>query len=61
MINNIEKTIDHLRSQINTAKRLDSKFVYITLEEAEHCLELAEAQDVINDILKERSEIVVQI
>ena len=53
MIQDIQKTIDHLRSQIDTAKRLDSKFVYITLEEAEHCLELAEAQDVIMDILKD--------
>ena len=35
----------HLQTQIRTAKRLDSKWVYILREEAEKCLDLAEAED----------------
>ena len=55
MIVHIDKLIRHLSSQIESAKKLDSEFVYITLREAEGCLELAEAQDVIQEILNEKS------
>lgn len=37
----------HLRTQIKRAKQLDSNWVYILKEDAEKCLELAEAEDVI--------------
>ena len=36
---------EHLSSQIRTADKLGSKWAYILKEEAEKCLELAEAQD----------------
>ena len=57
MLKDIPRTIRHLRNQIDSAKHLGSNFVYITLEEAQNCLELAEAQDVIVDILKENEEL----
>lgn len=47
MIVHIDKLIRHLRSQIESADKVDSEFVYITRREAEGCLELAEAQDAI--------------
>ena len=43
-MNNLKK---HLRTQIKRAKQLDSNWVYILKEDAEKCLELAEAEDVI--------------
>lgn len=58
MIVHIDKLIRHLRSQIESATKLDSEFVYITRREAEGCLELAEAQDVIQEMLSEKSRIV---
>lgn len=58
MIVHIDKLIRHLRSQIESATKLDSEFVYITRREAEGCLELAEAQDVIQEMFSEKSRIV---
>ena len=56
MIAHIDKLIRHLESQIDTAERMDSDFVYITKREAEACLELAEAQDVIMEEFQEIQE-----
>ena len=50
MIVHIDKLIRHLRSQIESADKVDSEFVYLTKREAEGCLELAEAQDVIQEM-----------
>lgn len=58
MIVHIDKLIRHLRSQIETAEHLRSEFVYLTKREAEGCLELAEAQDVIQEMISEREGIV---
>ena len=57
MIVHIDKLIRHLRSQIDTAERLQSEFVYITKREAEACLELAEAQEVIQETYQEIKEV----
>ena len=35
----------HLKTQIKAAKKIGSKWVYILTEEAEKCLELAEAEE----------------
>jgi hypothetical protein len=37
----------HLQTQIRAADRIGSKWVYILKEEAEKCLQLAEAEDTI--------------
>ena len=58
MIVHIDKLIRHLRSQIDTAEQMRSEFVYLTKREAEGCLELAEAQDVIQEILNEKEHLV---
>jgi hypothetical protein len=58
MIVHIDKLIRHLRSQIESADKVDSEFVYLTKREAEGCLELAEAQDVIQEMFDEKSRIV---
>lgn len=57
MIVHIDKLIRHLRSQIESADKVDSEFVYLTKREAEGCLELAEAQDVIQEMLKEQEAV----
>lgn len=42
----IENLIKHLRTQLAVAKQLDdSQWVYITKNEAEKCLELAQAEE----------------
>lgn len=46
----------HLTTQIKQANRLDSDWVYILKVEAQTCLELAEAEDTILDILEEEKE-----
>lgn len=56
MIVHIDKLIRHLRSQIKEAEKVGSEFVYLTKREAEGCLELAEAQDVIQEQYKEIQE-----
>ena len=38
----LERLIKHLKIQIETAEKLDSQFVYITLNEARLALKLAE-------------------
>ena len=54
MIDNVKNLKKHLKTQIKTADKLDSKWVYILRTEAEKCLELAEAEDVIMEMLKEK-------
>ena len=51
MIVHIDRLIKHLQTQIHEAKKVKSEWVYITLPQAEKCLELAEAEDVIMDML----------
>ena len=60
MITNIDHLIRHLKSQIKEADKINSQFVYITKREAEECLELAEAQDVIQEILAEDRTAVIR-
>lgn len=45
MPDRLKNTKKHLHTQIETAKRMKSDFVYILVSEAEKCLELAEAED----------------
>ena len=59
MIVHIDKLIRHLRSQIESADKVDSEFVYLTKREAEGCLELAEAQDVIQEMVRESPGVVM--
>ena len=54
MIDNTKNLKEHLRIQIRKAKQLDSKWVYILESEAEKCLELAEAEDTIIEMLNEK-------
>jgi hypothetical protein len=54
MIDNVKNLKKHLRTQISVSKHLDSDWVYITRKEAEKCLELAEAEEVILDMLKQK-------
>ena len=56
MIVHMDRLLKHLRTQIAVAKSLDSQFVYITINEAKKCLELAEAEDVIMKMLNEQAE-----
>ena len=51
MIVHMDRLIKHLKTQIAEANRVKSNWVYITLAQAEKCLELAEAEDVIMDML----------
>lgn len=44
MIDRMKNLKAHMTAQIKKAKQLDSKWVYILKEEAETCLELAEAE-----------------
>ncbi len=53
MIAHIDKLIRHLKRQIAEAEKVSSAFVYITIREAEACLELAEAEDVIMEQSKQ--------
>ena len=52
----IEKLIRHLRTQLDVAEHLQSDWVYITKNEAKKCLELAEAEDTILDMLEQSNE-----
>ena len=51
---NIRNLKRHLKSQIDEANKVNSEWVYILKVEAEKCLELAEAEDTIIEILNER-------
>lgn len=53
---NVRNLKRHLKRQIAEADKVNSEWVYILKVEAEKCLELAEAEDVILDMLNERSE-----
>ena len=52
MIVHIDKLIRHLKRQIAEAEKVSSAFVYITVREAEGCLELAEAEETIMEQAK---------
>ena len=52
MIVHIDKLIRHLKRQIAEAEKVSSDFVYITIREAEGCLELAEAEETIMEQAK---------
>lgn len=54
MIDNLKNLKKHLQTQISKAKQLDSNWVYILKSEAEKCLELAEAEDTIMEMLNEK-------
>lgn len=56
MIDKIKNLKRHLSRQIKEANSVDSDWVYILKVEAEKCLELAEAEDVILDMLKSVKE-----
>ena len=43
----MDRLVKHLKTQIKAAEQLKSDWVYITLPEAQKCLELAEAKDAI--------------
>ena len=58
MIAHIDRVIRHLKAKLAVADQLNSEFVYITKREAEACLELAEAQDVIQETYRQRDELV---
>lgn len=51
MIVHIDRLIKHLETQINEAEHIKSDWVYITLPQAKKCLELAQAEDVIIEML----------
>lgn len=44
MVVHMDRLIKHLRTQIRAAERLQSDWVYITLPQAQKCLEIAEAE-----------------
>ena len=54
MIDKLKNLKKHLKRQIAEADKVDSDWVYILRKEAETCLELAEAEDTIIEMLMER-------
>jgi len=54
MIDKLKNLKKHLKRQIAEADKVDSDWVYILRKEAETCLELAEAEDTIVEMLMER-------
>jgi len=54
MIDKLKNLKKHLKRQIAEADKVDSDWVYILRKEAETCLELAEAEDSIVEMLMER-------
>lgn len=56
----MDRLINHLNTQIKFAKHLSSEFVYITRIEAEACLELAEAQEQIENAIEPVRPVVVE-
>lgn len=56
MIDDVKHLKERLKRQIKRSKELDSEWVYILRSEAEKCLELAEAQDVIMDMMAEKKD-----
>ena len=53
MLDRLKNTKKHLQTQIKEAERVQSDWVYIRKKEAEMCLQLAEAEDVILEMLEE--------
>lgn len=54
MVDKVKNLKKHLKRQIDVSKKLDSDWVYILRKEAETCLELAEAEEVIMDMLNNK-------
>ena len=54
MIDKMKNLKKHLKTQIDKAKQLDSNWVYILRSEAETCLELAEAEETIIEMLEKK-------
>lgn len=54
MIDKVRNLKRHLTTQIKEADSVNSNWVYILKSEAEKCLELAEAEEVILDILSQK-------
>ena len=54
MLDKMKNTKKHLQTQIREAERVQSDWVYIRKKEAEMCLQLAEAEDVILEMLEEK-------
>ena len=52
----ISRLIRRLETQIETAEKLSSNWIFLTTSDAELCLELAEAEDTIMEILNEQKE-----
>ena len=59
MKQSITKLIRHLNTQIRSAEKVNSDWIYITLEEARKCLELAEAEDIILDSFQNKAKPIV--
>ena len=55
MIDRLKNLKKHLEYQIKEADKVSSDWVYIRKKEAEECLQLAEAEDVIVEMLREGS------
>lgn len=55
MTDKLKNLKKHLKQQIKVSEQLDSDWVYILRKEAKTCLELAEAEDVIVEMLMERN------
>ena len=54
MIDKLKNLKKHLKRQIAEADKVDSDWVYILRKEAEVCLELAEAEDTIIEMLNDK-------
>ena len=54
MIDKLKNLKKHLKRQIAEADKVDSDWVYILRKEAETCLELAEAEDTIIEMLNDK-------
>lgn len=54
---NVKNLKKHLSNQISEANSVQSEWVYILKVEAEKCLELAEAEDIIMNMLKSQKAV----
>lgn len=54
MTDKLKNLKKHLKQQIKVSEQLDSDWVYILRKEAKTCLELAEAEETIVEMLREK-------
>lgn len=54
MLDKLKNLKKHLKQQIKVSEQLDSDWVYILRKEAKTCLELAEAEDTIIEMLNDK-------